>query len=325
MIKDMQSRRRKYPRIAKIRLGEKKISKGSGKEYPSALDHFSFVDAPWISEIYPHPCRRLAIMLPSEDFDYFFPQRLAAYRQSGLFCACDDGEFASRSRLEPGKDPQGEAFLKESKLDFEVGTRYEIPCPYQDCGYYQKKECKRNGRFLFMLLEVQKVGLYEITTGSWNSIANINDYLEFLQSTVGRVSGIPLDLIIGPQEVHPDGKKKVVQTLRIEFVGTWQDLYKYKRKQQIALPPGLPTKAEIESHTQNDFPDDLYPPQEPDTRTPSPASNDRVSRARQALNEDGGSGEPEMPATGTDPQPEAEHKPPVARPPRQRKKAPWQS
>ena len=50
MIPNVTDRNR-LPRLGKIRLGEKKVSK-SGKEYPAALDHFSLADVPEVQEIY---------------------------------------------------------------------------------------------------------------------------------------------------------------------------------------------------------------------------------------------------------------------------------
>ena len=323
----MDARRRKYPRIGKIRLGEKKVSPKSGKEYPAALDRFNFVDVPWVAEHYKEPCRELNIVLPNNDRDYFFPQRLAAYRTGGLFCSCDDGETASRSRLEAGKDAQGEKYLKELKLDktVEIGTRYDFPCPYKDCGYYIKGDCKRNGRFLFMLPSVQQVGVYEIATSSWNSIANLNDYLEFLMTTIGRVSGIPLTLKLGPHQSSVAGKKKIVQVLSLVFPGTWDELLGFARAPMLALPSAddLPSKTDIEARAE-EVPDDLVARSNQGKPAPQPTPStpkERVARARAVLT--GQEDTPEAAPEGSAPQPEEGQSPPPATPPKGKRRAVW--
>ena len=88
--------RNRLPRLAKIRLGEKRTSQG-GKDYPAALDHFSFVDCPEVGEVYGKECKSLyPVLMPSDDIEYSFETARKAYGTTGLICSCKDGVTASR-------------------------------------------------------------------------------------------------------------------------------------------------------------------------------------------------------------------------------------
>lgn len=253
---------RRLPRLGKIRLGEKRKSESSGKEYPAALDHFSFVDVPWVEEVYGAKCTTLDIMIPHENPDVFFPQALKAYRASGLFCQCTDGETALRVRVGPddkGKvqDEQGEAWIQAQGLDVQVGDMFEMTCPHFECPLYEAKKCKGIGRLLFMLPKVPRFGVYEITTSSRNSMIDINSYVEAIRAAAGRVSMIPLKLNLVEKEVQAEGKKKNIRSLEIVWEGSLQQLTGLARARALPAPVGadqLPSRAELD----REVPEDLY-------------------------------------------------------------------
>jgi len=258
----------RLPRLGKIRLGEKKISQG-GKEYPAALDHMSLEDVPWVAEALgvatchddksgKPTCKSLEVVFPLDEEHIIFPQARKAYRQSGLFCVCGDGKSATRVRVEDNKDEQGEAFIAEQGLEVKVGEMFELPCPGDDCPYWTAKHCKPIGRLLFMLPNVPRLGVYEITTSSWNSMVNVNSYFAFVRALAGRISMIPFRLTLRPQEVQPQGKKKTVYVLDLTFEGSVEDLQRMRAVGRArALPEGrveVPSEAELDKN----FPDDLF-------------------------------------------------------------------
>ena len=172
---------RRIRRIGKIRLGEKKIAK-SGKEYPSALDHFNFTDAPDLLAMYGANCKEIDVIIPNENVDAFFPQERKCYRSSGLFCR-GDGETATRVNVGPsdGKnskdipvgqplDPEGAAFIKSQGLKAGVGDMFSMPCAGEACHFTVDKFCKPIGRFLFIVPKTPRIGVFEISTTSFNSI-----------------------------------------------------------------------------------------------------------------------------------------------------------
>lgn len=209
--------RNRLPRIGKIRLGEKRESKG-GKEYPAALDHFSFVDCPEVEAIYGKECKGLyPVIFPSDDEEITFPTARKAYGTSGLICACRDGVTATR--VCTGKqDEQLDAYCAEHQIQKpQEGEMVEMPCPGQDCPWSQHDLCKPIGRLMFMLEDVPKFGFYEICTTSFNSMQNVLGVLRSMKAIVGRVAGMRFALKLVPQQVQPKGEKaKTVHVLALE-------------------------------------------------------------------------------------------------------------
>ena len=56
----------RLPRLGKIRLGEKRVAQ-SGKEYPAALDHFNFTDAPDLLKMFGANCKEIDVIIPNEN------------------------------------------------------------------------------------------------------------------------------------------------------------------------------------------------------------------------------------------------------------------
>lgn len=253
MIPNVTDRNR-LPRLGKIRLGEKKVSK-SGKEYPAALDHFSLADVPEVQEIYGEKATEISpVLLPHDDEEVFFPTARVAYRQSGLFCKCSDGVTATRV-FEP-KDEQGAAFIKSTGLAVSEGEMFEMPCPGEDCPYFENKFCKNLGRLMVLLPKVPRFGVYEVATSSWNSMVNVLNVARAVKNlTGGKVSGIPFALVLKPIQVQPDGKAKTVYVLDLEFRGTLLELARRGK----ALGTGNPLTSLLLPETAGEVPDDLYP------------------------------------------------------------------
>ena len=273
----------RLPRLGKIRLGEKGISQ-SGKEYPRALDHFNFKDAPAVEAVYGAACKEIDVMFPCEDESKFFDPALRSYGKSrGLFCSSRDGLTAMRVRLGIsdgtfGKtpkgqpfDPQGEEYIKRTGEDIAVGEMFEIPCQHLECPFYEHKLCRATTRLLVLLPKVDGFGCWEIDTTSRNGTINLQSYIAAIRAAAGRVSMIPIKLKLQPQEVQVEGKKKVVYVLVPVFEGNLMALLAYAKK----LP--APAQVALPAPTIEDTPDDLMP------------------RAGEALDERLGIKQPEVP------------------------------
>lgn len=254
--------KKRLPRLGKIRLGEKRTS-SNGKPYPAALDHFSFVDVPSVHAAFGDNCKELfPVLLPSDDEDVWFPTARKAYRASGLFCACSDGETAVRVKVGPENgrpgDQQGAAYLQERGLEVKDGDMFEMPCPGEDCWYFENKFCRNIGRLLFILPTVPGFGVYEITTTSYNGMVNVLNAARAVRDLAGRVSGIPFALVLKPIEVQPDGKKKTVYALHLEYRGSYSTLLRDSKQIEVGgslalLGVGSPVEPE------DPTPDDLMP------------------------------------------------------------------
>jgi len=192
-IKDFKGRAR-IPRLGKIRLGIKK--KGTKSDYPSATDYF--VCPPGVRAVYGEKPKRLEITFHSDDIEEIFPQYYKRYGKStGLICK-GDGEIANAINPETG--------------EFE-----EIECAGRDCPYFKKGQCKAIGNLHFIIRGVNRFGVYQLDTSSYNSILNVNGGLEYGKKlTKGRLAMVPFILEVIPQEVNPEGKKKTVHVLRLE-------------------------------------------------------------------------------------------------------------
>jgi gas vesicle protein len=192
-IKDFEGRAR-IPRIGKIRLGEK--VKGAKSEYPKAVDYF--VCPPEVKAVYGEKPKKLNITFHSDSIDEIFPQYYKRYGKStGLVCR-GDGEMA--------------VVINPETKEFE-----EIECHGRDCQYWKNDQCKTIGNLYFIVIGVNRFGVYQLDTSSYNSILNINGGLKYAKElTRGKLAMIPFILEIIPQEVNPEGKKKTVYVLRLE-------------------------------------------------------------------------------------------------------------
>lgn len=192
-IKDLSNRGR-VPRLGKIHLGVMK--KGKKSEYPSAVDYF--VCPPEVKKVYGNQPKRLKIAFHSNDLEEVFPQYYKRYgRSTGLVCK-GDGENANCANSETG--------------EFE-----EITCLGRECEYYKENKCKQIGNLYFLIRGVDRFGVYQLDTSSYNSILNINGGIEYAKKiTGGKLAMLPFFLDVIPQEVSPNGSKKTVWVLRLE-------------------------------------------------------------------------------------------------------------
>jgi len=220
---------RRLPRLGKIRLGEKALAK-SGKEYPKAVDYF--VCPPEVQAVYGEKPRVLDIMFPVEDTNIFFPQWYKRYGAStGLVCK-GDGETAIQ-------------------VDTETGEMQEIECCPDECEWYAKKHCRRLANLQFLLPKVTGLGVWQVDTTSFYSIVNLNSAIEMIRAVAGRIRMIPLQLILKPQEVQPDGQKKTVYVMDLIVPYTLQKLITAGRNDApIFMLPAV---------DENERPEDLYP------------------------------------------------------------------
>ncbi len=185
-IKDLSDKRR-LPRLGKIRLGVKAISKKSGKEYPVETSYF--VCPPEVVKVYGEQPTELDVMFPINDQDIIFPQRLVWFGSSRGVKCMGDGEKAMRI-----EEPDGKRYTEMQERD--------CPCDLFDHG------CSRRANLMIMIPKVNVGGIYQIDLGSYHSIIDINSGLDYVQALVGRFAMVPLKLRRTPKETHPDGKAK---------------------------------------------------------------------------------------------------------------------
>lgn len=186
------SEQRRLPRLGKIRLGIKKVSQKSGKEYPAETSYF--VVPPEVVKVYGETPTELDVMIPVEDLSVIIPQAYEMYGSGkGLKCV-GDGEIAYRH-------------------DDKTQDMKEIDCPCEHLGH----DCKQRAHLRVILPKINVGGIYEITTSSFNSIIDLNSSVDYIRALIGRIALVPLKLKRVPTETHHDGKKQIHYTLRLEL------------------------------------------------------------------------------------------------------------
>jgi hypothetical protein len=177
----------RLPRAGTIRLGIKKtkIIKRDGKdvevEYPAEVEHF--VCPKLVQKVYGSEPKALVVMFPVENEEVFFQQWYRRYGNGILLCKGDGVEAHA--------------------WDFDKGQLQKIKCP---CELLEKGDCRAIGNLQFLLPEVEEAAaVWQINTGSKNSIIDLNSGIKFIRAVAGRIAMIPLLL-----------KREEIATTRVE-------------------------------------------------------------------------------------------------------------
>jgi len=235
------SKRRRLPRLGKIRLGikektsvpckckeknpEKKpmltcrICEGTGYIFrPKEVDYF--VCPPEVQAIYGEKPKELPIMFPVENEEVFFQQWYMRYGYGVLKCIGDG--------------------INARTWDEEKNGFRTIPCP---CEQLEKKSCMRQALLQFLLYEVPGAGVWQINTSSKNSIVDINSGIEYIRSLCERIRMIPLVLKREEMTASRTEKGKLKSsthhTLKLDLANTsLKQLLEYAqvRPSRILLP-----------------------------------------------------------------------------------------
>ena len=224
-IKDLSESVR-LPRLGKIHLGVKHPQKG----YPMKTEYFvlpkDHSDYDKLIECFGEKPTELRILIPVEDTEQWATQYYKAYSQSyGLVCK-GDGELAMRMvDVKTGDIPTGKGVITVTMKDMTCQGRY--------CPDYKAKKCHEVMNLRFILPEVPGLGVWQIDTGSKNSILNINSCAKIIKRAFGRISLIPLKLTLEPIEVKNPltGKKQTVFVLNLRTTITMAQLADAAREQ----------------------------------------------------------------------------------------------
>lgn len=214
------SDQRRLPRLGKIHTGIKKEKKNDQgvviATYPSAVDYF--VCPPEVQALFGEKPKELVVMFPIEDETKFASQYYKNYSSfRGLVCK-GDGEACVRLI-----DAKTGDFAHRDTLTTDMK---EMPCNGRDCVMYQQKKCREVMCLQFLLPAVPGLGIWQLDTGSYHSIIAVNSAVDLIRSICGRISMIPLKLVLEPREVAPDGKKKKVNILQIRADVTLAEIQK---------------------------------------------------------------------------------------------------
>jgi len=201
---------RRLPRLGKIRLGIKKVSAKTGKEYPSETDYF--VCPAEVRKVCGDEPKELNISFPMNDPEVIFPQCYKWYGSSkGLKCR-GDGVNALR-------------------LNDETGEMEEQKCP---CELLENGKCKQRASLVFMMPDVAIGGVYQIDLSSYHSIVDINSGIDYARALLNeQIAFVPFKLKRVPKETHNEGKKQIHYTLQLELNLTAEQLRGKREGQKI--------------------------------------------------------------------------------------------
>ena len=150
-----------------------------------------FVCPDIVKEKYGETPKEIVIMFPVEDELIFFPQWYKMYGNDILLCRGDG--------------------IIGTYWDFDKGDFLERTCP---CGFLEKKKCTGIGILQFLPTEIKEaVGVWQITTGSTNSIKDINGGIKMVKGIAERIAMIPLVLKRVPTKTSKLEKGTVIKGL----------------------------------------------------------------------------------------------------------------
>ncbi len=257
MIKGVTNQVR-LPRLGKIRLGIKVV--GDKSAYPKAVDYF--VCPPEVEKVFGEKPKELRVMFPTEDPAQWASQFYRCYSSTrGLICK-GDGEKA----LAMVNSKTGEIAAKDAK---ETELR-EVPCDPEKCAKFQAKACKPVMNLQFLLPEVIGLGIWQLDTSSYNSIRNVNSAVQLYKGILGRISLLPLTLRVAPQEAQVEGKKKNIFVLHLEANYTLAEI--------VGKLQGLPIGQALLPEPDQEAPDDLFPTEIIEEKTPTKVDAPEASK-----------------------------------------------
>lgn len=236
----------RLPRLGKIHLGIKKTKTVNGKtvEYPCAVDYFVCPEI--VQAVFGEKPKELRILIPLEDAECWASQYYRSYtRTRGLVCKGDGVNAVRMVDLTTGAlaEPNSKKVVMK-----------DILCQGRECPEYNK-QCHEVMNLQFLLPEVAGLGIWQIDTGSINSIRNINSASELIKQIYGRVSMIPLILTVEPHTIQDpeSGKKRDVYVLNLRTNQTLLELM------QTATAKQLTTEEPVMPEPDDELPELIMP------------------------------------------------------------------
>lgn len=161
---------------AKVRIGEKRVSKG-GKDYPAATDYF-LSDDPEFQKLYSGKPRVIRVVPAYDDPSEFFSTGLEWWikdKNKNPLLACytkDAGERPVALRMEGMKDPENEVVG-----EMRGNNKLPILCAGRECRQFKNRNCRPMARLTFFLEGGRTDQALQLDTKSWNSIEAIEGAL----------------------------------------------------------------------------------------------------------------------------------------------------
>jgi hypothetical protein len=237
----------RIPRLGKIHLGIRHPE----KNYPMKTDYFvlpkDHSDYAKMVKLFGEKPKKLRVLIPSEDIEDWAPQYYKAYNMTyGLVCRGDGNTALRMADVKDGELPR----TPKDKTEYATSkvNMIDIPCPGKNCKYYQDKKCGEVMNLRVIIPELPGLGIWQIDTGSINSILNINSCAKLIKNAFGRIRNIPLELTLEPINVNnpENGKKQTVFVLNLRTEVTLAQLADEAREQSKQFQIEGPDMAVLE-------------------------------------------------------------------------------
>jgi hypothetical protein len=229
-------------RIGKLKIGEKLSKEKNGRtiEYPTKLDYILAKDGAGATIAAFHdvfgdrPTEFRAVFPSNEPNDFYWE----AYRRygsgTGLVCHGD-----------------GRQAIVE-----ETGETIDCPCQYAEG---DRPTCKPVASLSLFVYEVPALGVFQIDTGSINSIKNVRWFLSALpQLTGGQYTGIPFRVHIEPFQAMHDGKASTAYQWKLDLLPGYSPMNLRMAAQEAVGAFILPPETAGRKLIDEGRPDDLY-------------------------------------------------------------------
>src|SRR3990172_6411683 len=181
---------RRLPRIGKLHLGQK--VQGTKGEYPKQTPYFvvraddttSQDAAKALWEVYGDKPTELDIIFPTDDPLQWADANYKAYSAKWKLRCKGDGvsALAKWDATGSGPRPPGIDSGTWATGATQEWAYMEIPCAAADCPMqkFEPAKCKAVMNLQFLLPKVEGIGIWQIDTGSWHSIQNVNNNVDLL-------------------------------------------------------------------------------------------------------------------------------------------------
>lgn len=168
--------------------------------------------------------RRVTVAFPSEDEGTFFAQWYSCYgKGSGLKCQ-GDGETAKRI------------------VD---GEMVEVECPSPEgCDFAREHGCRKMARLQVFIRGLPVLKIFQINTGSFNSIVNVNSGIDLMRAARrgGSIAGVWFDLTLREQQAQHNGSAVTIYVLDVEIPVSLETLHQLTSV--FDAPMALPAPSE---------------------------------------------------------------------------------
>ena len=218
----------RLPVTTKVSIGEAPDKK-KGKNYPSRLDHFQFLekvmdngDAIWrpdeevtkaMVEAYGDNPRDIGIILLDDNPENVFKTNLAwwaatEWKCKGSLVQIEDYVFEMRAVRKTDNHPEGEEWPGKYKYSDGQKKGQPVESCGDGCPDLEEGRCKPSGDLYFILEKYPSFGgVCRIHTTSYRSIRNIANGLQQIRSLLGgRLAGIRVTLKVCPEKVTYEGE-----------------------------------------------------------------------------------------------------------------------